>query len=793
MSRLILMFSLVCLVLAGAMVSQAVAEGDPVQTVASSELATVDVAPIDLEEIRFEDEAREANGLPPRYAIPHPVSITPASDGLWETLADGRRQWRLRIVSPGALSLNLGFTRFVMPAGGQMLLHATDKSYEVGPITDEDNDAHGEFWSPVLLADDIVVEITLPDRDAEAALELELGSINHGYRLFGEPLDLDSGSPRSGSCNNDVVCPEGDPWRDEIPSVGVISTGGSTFCTGFMINNTAEDETPYFMTANHCGIDTSNDQSLVVYWNFESPTCGQHGGGSLSQYQTGSVHLASGSASDFTLVLLDDDPNPAYEVTFAGWDRSTADPTSAVAIHHPSTDEKSISFENDPCSTTTYLEESVPGNGTHIRVTDWDDGTTEGGSSGSPLFDKNHHVVGQLHGGYASCTSQTSDWYGRFSYSWNSLSSWLDPISSGAMSVDTLVPGADGLKVTPSSGFDSAGDPGGPFTPSSAVYTLENLGASGFNYSVTKNASWLTITNGSGYLSGGGGTAVVTVSINSNANSLGDGVYTDTVSFTNTTTGQGNTSRLVSLQVGGPGQAYFFSMDSNPGWTTEGTWAFGQPSGSGGSDHGNADPSSGYTGSNVYGYNLNGDYTNDMPERHLTSTAIDCSDLSAVSLKFRRWLNVERNSYDHAYVRVSNNGTSWTTIWENGVELTDSAWSLREYDISAVADGQPTLYLRWTMGTTDGSWLYSGWNIDDVEIWGIDSSAPACEDGFGNMDGVGGVDGNDIQGFLSCYLSDDPAAPGCACADMYPGTPNGTFEIEDVESFVDCLLGITCP
>ena len=40
-------------------------------------------------------------------------------------------------------------------------------------------------------------------------------------------------------------------------------------------------------------------------------------------------------------------------------------------------------------------------------------------------------------------------------------------------------------------------------------------------------------------------------------------------------------------------------------------------------------------------------------------------------------------------------------------------------DLSAIADGQQTLYLRWTMGPTDDSWQYCGWNIDDVEIWGL--------------------------------------------------------------------------
>ncbi len=681
----------------------------------------VEVPPLDLAAVRYEDAEREALGLAPRYAVPNPVSITPFSDGLWEDVGHDTRLWRVRISSPGALSLNLGFGRFTLPEGARLILYAADGSEVLRPFTSLDNEDHGQLWTPIILSDDIVVELTVPVK-AMSGLDLEITSINVGYRGFGEML-----GEKAGSCNNDVVCPEGDAWWDEIPSVAVISTGGSLFCTGFMVNNTAENETPYFMTAYHCGINSGNAASLVVYWNFQSPTCGQQGGGSLSQYQTGSYFRAGYSTSDFTLVELDDTPNPDYNLTFAGWDRSSANPTSAVAIHQPSCDEKSISFEYDACTTTTYLGTSTPGDGTHIRITDWDDGTTEPGSSGSPLFDQNHHVVGQLHGGYAACGNDDSDWYGRFSVSWNGggssstrLSNWLDPGSTGATSLNTLVPGASGLKVTPSNGLVSAGDQGGPFTPSSIVYTLENVGSTGINYTVTKSQSWVSLSGASGYLPASGNTTL-TVSINSGANSLGVGTHTDVVYFTNTTTHEGDTSRDVTLQVGVPALVHNFPMDSNPGWTTQGLWAFGHPTGGGG-EYGEADPTNGYTGTNVYGYNLAGDYENNLAERHLTTTPIDCSGLTAVTLKFRRWLGVEQPSYDHAYVRVSNNGTSWTTVWQNTAVVTDASWSLQEFDISAVADNQATLYIRWTMGSTDGSWRYCGWNIDDVEIWGLEET-----------------------------------------------------------------------
>jgi len=276
-----------------------------------------------------------------------------------------------------------------------------------------------------------------------------------------------------------------------------------------------------------------------------------------------------------------------------------------------------------------------------------------------------------------------------------------------------------GMKVTPSGSFEPQGQAGGPFAPSSMVYTIENMETTGINYSVAKTQSWVDISATGGYLPGGG-MANITVSVNSGANSLGNGAYSDTVTFTNTTNHDGDTLRAVSLQVGVPTQQVAWDMSTNPGWTTQGLWAYGSPTGGGG-QYGNPDPTSGHTGSNVYGYNLSGDYENSLTERHLTTTAIDCSDLSQVSVKFWRYLNVETPTYDHAYLRVSNDGSSWTTIWENSSEVTDSSWSQVEYDISGEADGQSSVYLRWTMGSTDSAWQYSGWNLDDVEVWGLDS------------------------------------------------------------------------
>src|SRR5690606_17936593 len=146
----------------------------------------------------------------------------------------------------------------------------------------------------------------------------------------------------------DVACEDSKGWEKEVNTVAVISTGGSTFCTGFMVNNTANDRTPFFMTAAHCRVNASNAASLVTYWNYQTTKCGGARDGRLTDFNTGAVHLASYSRSDMTLVKLNSQPKPEWNVHYAGWDATGAIGTSAVAIHHPSTDEKSISFENDP-------------------------------------------------------------------------------------------------------------------------------------------------------------------------------------------------------------------------------------------------------------------------------------------------------------------------------------------------------------------------------------------------------------------------------------------------------------
>lgn len=162
-------------------------------------------------------------------------------------------------------------------------------------------------------------------------------------------------------------------------------------------------------------------------------------------------------------------------------------------------------------------------------------------------------------------------------------------------------------------------------------------------------------------------------------------------------------------------------LDDDLNWTTEGEWEFGQPTGGGGITYGNPDPNSGYTDANVYGVNLNGDYSTSVGgPYYLTAGPFDCTYFCNVRLRFARWLNTDDPTHVESTIEVSNDGALWIEVWEHtaGSAITDNDWQLVEYDISSIADWQDTVYVRWGYEIFEGAYPYSGWNIDDIELWG---------------------------------------------------------------------------
>lgn len=403
---------------------------------------------IDRDWVEIQDMKRLDEGQPvTRFAIAHTNKITPLHYGNWDQPAPGIKRWRLVLSSPAALSINLGFSRYTLPEGAELTLLDRNGKTQFRSFTAADNDDHGQLWTPLVTGDEVTVVLTVPAKAVDD-VKLEIGSINHGYRGLGEIPWF----AKSGACNVDVICPEGDDWREQIRSVAALTLFGTDQCSGALVNNTEGDLKGYFLTAAHCDFnDNTNAAGMVAYWDFENSTCRTPGGGPSggagdgvrTQFNTGAIFRASRSQSDFALVEFDDPIDPDTTPYWAGIDARDQATSSAVAIHHPSVDEKRISFENDPTTITSYGQNPVPGDGTHIRVTDWDLGTTEGGSSGSPLFSPEKRIIGQLHGGGAACGNNLSDWYGRVAVSWatgttsaTQLKAWLDPNNTGVLTID---------------------------------------------------------------------------------------------------------------------------------------------------------------------------------------------------------------------------------------------------------------------------------------------------------------------------------------------------------------------
>jgi len=388
-------------------------------------------------------------GIPYRFGYNHAVDFDLGNSGTWGLLEDGTRVWRMEIECPGAISINFEFHEYHLPLGARVFV-INGHGEHIGAFTHE-NSVGGVLGVQPMRGDRIIVEYQVPAKGPIG--RLRIGQVTHGYRdVFGYARGLGD----SGSCNNNVVCPEGDPWDDQIRSVAMIVVSGSGICTGTLLNNCAQNGTPYFLTARHCLPSTVTNVSTWVFrFNWQSSVCNQNLNGPTNQTVSGATHLVNSAGSDVALLQLSSAPPAGYGVYYSGWDRSGTAPTSSTCIHHPSGDIKKISFDVNAATTATY------GSATCWRIATWEDGTTEPGSSGSGLWNQSKRIIGQLYGGEASCSNNVNDYFGKFSTSWTSLSTYLgscgntldgwDP-NAATLALDAQVTGITGASGNNCSG-----------------------------------------------------------------------------------------------------------------------------------------------------------------------------------------------------------------------------------------------------------------------------------------------------------------------------------------------------
>ena len=370
---------------------------------------------VDVAALAAQDQVNDQDkSIPWRFGKNHAVNLDLDNSGTWSVLEDGTRVWRIGLECPNALSVNFEFHDF-RPAPGGRIFVLDQWGGHIGAFTAA-SDPMGTHVLGVqaVKGSKIVVEYSIPANGPRG--DLRIGQVTHGYR---DVLRYARALNDSGTCNNNVICPEGDPWRDQIRSVAMITVNGSGICTGTLINNCAENGTPYFLTANHCLPGNLNVSTWVFRFNWNSPTCTPTTNGPTNQTVSGASLLVNSGATDVALLQLNSTPPSSYNVYYSGWDRSGTFPTSQTAIHHPRGDIKKISFDNAAAGQGTY------GGASCWRIFNWEDGTTEPGSSGSGLWDQNKRLIGQLYGGDATCTNNVNDYYGRFDLSYPLLQTWL--------------------------------------------------------------------------------------------------------------------------------------------------------------------------------------------------------------------------------------------------------------------------------------------------------------------------------------------------------------------------------
>jgi FOG: PKD repeat len=387
-----------------------------------------------------------------QYAYAHNVSYNISDDGIWEELNDGRKVWRFSVKSEGAYSLGLTFSKFRLPEGAQLFVYNDQSNRVLGAYTHKNNKLSGRFSIEAIKGDQLTIEYIEP-KSVNFTAELEIESVLHDYKnifgLLGESESDVKALDDSGNCNVDINCPEGDDWQLEKKSVCNISyveNGIGYVASGALINNTRQDGKPYLLSAYHVIHTQKVADVAIFYFNYENSTCGALDA-SKSQSISGAYLRATTPNLDFSLMELTTAPPASYGPYYAGWDRSGRIPSSSTCIHHPNGDAKKISFDYDAPITSTFSYSYNFDENSSWLVLDWEIGTTEKGSSGSPLFDENHRIIGDLTGGDASCGNSVNDFYAKFSESWDNypnnneqLKYWLDPLGVGVETLDGFDP-----------------------------------------------------------------------------------------------------------------------------------------------------------------------------------------------------------------------------------------------------------------------------------------------------------------------------------------------------------------
>ena len=609
-------------------------------------------------------------------------------------LDDGNKlTYLLGLDSRDAYGIGINFNEFNLTENTELYFYDEDKTIFYGAFNFLNNKPTGDLTTTIMKSNRIIIEINIPI-DELPDLRLNIDSIIHDYTDIKDYFNT-SDSNRE-DCNVNVICSEGDAWRDQIDGVIRVQMGGG-LCSASVINNTANDRTPYVLFADHCV--SGNASSYVFDFNYQSETCSGSSGPS-NQSISGSTVLASediNAGPDFALLEITSNIPDSYNPFYVGWSRVSSPPQEAIGIHHPGGNLKKITQDATNVSANGYFWEFQ-----------YNDGRVIPGSSGSPFFDENKRQVGiasYIYTNYCDpspdcyCDQQYLHGYGRLDLAWDlGLSTYLDPLNSGAQAIDGI--SISGITII----HDAYDDI--PFNQSSID----------FNATVSTYAGDVVIVElyynlGDGFISqdmlsqGLGGIYETSI------DGLYDGmiveyyiqaVNSEGVVQTYPSNAPDNTIVFV---VGDLADLYFndFETDSE-GWdvgyptdlATAGIWELAEPIATYNDEGSQIQPEFDYSDEGTYcfitgnGYeDGNGGYDDvDNGATTLFSPEFNLSDLDEAVLTYYHWYtnNVGDNGgNDKWLVSVSNNGGITWEVLENS-SASSTTWNKKRYILSNYID-----------------------------------------------------------------------------------------------------------
>ncbi|MGB0212472.1 trypsin-like serine peptidase [Algiphilus sp.] len=420
-----------------------------------------------------------------RSGVAVPLAIAPRATE-WEVTGD-RAVWEMRIDAPDAHYLGLRLDGLMLPDDATVSLAGRDARTR-GPYTRTDVGPDGRLWIPLVHGGTARLRFEAPS-SMISALRIGDAELHYGVHPLDGATTKDVGD--AGGCHNNVACPLGDDWDRAIRATVLLVIGNQLVCNGTLINNTLRDRDPLVLTADHCGIRSSEDDgftadSVAAVFNFQSRQCNADTGFATNEVLAGERLLYRDRLSDTALIRLSQAPPASFGAIYGGWDASGSGADSGVGVHHPAGDLKKISVFTDPVArqTVTITDGSLIGARDQTveswRV-EWNDGVTEPGSSGSALWSPEERLIGVLSGGSSACgnsgflgigsTPDTlgPDFYGRLDIAFTRggelgtpLRAFLDPAGSGARSVTASdQAAAPGGGMTGGGGNDGGGDSGG--------------------------------------------------------------------------------------------------------------------------------------------------------------------------------------------------------------------------------------------------------------------------------------------------------------------------------------------